>query len=164
MDIEKEEQKEILEGLEQQDFTVSREKIDELHQAMIGERCDAPEPESFFSNGMYARKISIPAGMTIVGRIHKEQHLFACIKGRSIIVVEGKEPFEVTAGDVFVAEPGYKRVGHAIEDSSFLNVHYNPENEIDLPLLESRYVENTDFEPDHLFSNETLNKITKKGE
>ena len=40
----------------------------------------------YFSDGIYVREITIPAGMVIVGKIHKHRHPNFLIKGKVMVI------------------------------------------------------------------------------
>lgn len=122
----------------------TRQKIQELQQSMLELRCDMPEAEHFFAPGMYGRRFSMPAGMLVVGKIHKHAHLMMVLTGRAEIVTEfGRDVVE--AGHVSVSQPGAKRVVLAIEDTVFMTVHHNPKDVEDLADIEAQHIEDEDF-------------------
>lgn len=122
----------------------TRQKIQELQQSMLELRCDMPEAEHFFAPGMYGRRFSMPAGMLVVGKIHKHAHLMMVLKGRAEVVTEfGRDMVE--AGHVSVSQPGAKRVVLALEDTVFMTVHHNPEDAEDLDEIEAQHIEDEDF-------------------
>lgn len=124
--------------------TPTRQKIQELQQSMLELRCDMPEAEHFFAPGMYGRRFSMPAGMLVVGKIHKHAHLMVVLKGRAEIVTEfGRDMVE--AGHVSVSQPGAKRVVLALEDTIFMTVHHNPEDVEDLDEIEAQHIEDEEF-------------------
>ncbi len=92
-----------------------------------------------FAPGMYARKIHIPAGHVIIGKIHRHQHLNFVMKGRCMVATEyGKK--EVKAGDVFVSEAGLKRAVYAVEDCEWVTVHHNPTDTQDLGEIQENVI------------------------
>lgn len=85
---------------------------------------------------VYGREMLIPAGTTIVGKIHRHAHLNVIISGLAWVATEfGRR--EVRAGDVFVSEPGTKRAVHAIEDTRWMTIHPNQTDTRDLAALEA---------------------------
>ena len=93
---------------------------------------------------VYGREMLIPAGTTIVGKIHRHAHLNVVISGRAWVATEfGRR--EVKAGDVFVSEPGTKRAVHAVEDTRWLTVHPNLSNTRNLAEIEA-YVIAPDYD------------------
>lgn len=123
-------------------------KIQELQNSMLEIRTDMPDPRHLFAPGMYGRELIIPAGMLVVGKIHKHSHLLMVLKGRSIIISQfGREIVE--AGYFSVSQPGVKRVVLALEDTIFVTVHHNPEDIEDLEVIERQHIEDENFSLDY---------------
>lgn len=82
------------------------------------------EIETFhhFAHGTYTREIHIPAGVTLVGKIHRYSCINIVAKGR-IAVAMGESSVEISAPHTFVSRAGEKKAGHALEDTVWLNVH-----------------------------------------
>lgn len=80
------------------------------------------QTEHHFVKGMYARSLFIPAGTTLVGKIHKSEHFFILVSGEmTLLTEEGMR--RVQAPYLSCAMPGIKRVGFAHTDSVCLNIH-----------------------------------------
>jgi len=84
----------------------------------------------YFSNGVYCRELFIPAGMMLTGKIHKTEHISIMLKGRMMVLKDG-EPVEVVGPMTEVVKPGIKRVGVAIEDTTWITVHQTDETDVD---------------------------------
>lgn len=92
--------------------------------------------EHYFAPQVYGRKMLIPKGGYIVGKVHRHAHLNVVISGRAIVATPyGRE--EVKAGDVFVSKPWTKRAVHAVEDTVWLTIHPNESDTQDLQAIES---------------------------
>ena len=116
------------------------EKIQKLQAEMKPFACVPPEPVHHFAPGMYLRELSIPAGMLVVGKIHKHSHFLILSKGKAQVVSEfGNEI--INSGHVSVSQAGVKRVVLAIEDCLFLTVHLNKSDSEDLEVIESDHIE-----------------------
>lgn len=88
-----------------------------------------------FAPGVYARKMFIPAGVALAGKIHKYAHWNIVLKGRIVIITEkGREIME--AGTMFVSPPGTKRTGYALENTEWVTIH--PTEETDTDLIEKQ--------------------------
>lgn len=112
-----------------------RSAIHQLEDVMMGmeEQVDLPVVHHF-ADKLYARELFIPAGTTLVGKIHKTEHLNILVKGTILIATE--EGNSILEGpQVLVTGPGTKRVGHAITDSVWITVHGGVEG-TDLDKLE----------------------------
>jgi quercetin dioxygenase-like cupin family protein len=87
--------------------------------------------------GLYAREIFIPAGVLIVGKIHKHSHVNTISKGRVIVATEfGTQ--ELVAPVTFVSVPGTKRAVVAQEDTIWTT--YHPTEETDLAKIEEEVI------------------------
>mgnify|MGYP001592786991 FL=1 len=90
----------------------------------------------YFSDGIYVREISIPAGMVIVGKIHKHRHPNFLLKGKVMVVTEQKGE-EIIEGPCFMmSEGGTKRALYAVTDLVWTTIHHNPTNTEDLEKIE----------------------------
>lgn len=132
----------------------SREQIDRLQAEMVKMPQADLQTEHYFSeSGMYCRKVFRPAGTLIVGKIHKQHHLFLCAMGEIIAWTEtGMKRLQ--AGDVVESKPGTKRVTLAVTDAIGVTVHRT--DKTDLDEIEAELVE-----PDNtaLFDSSNLLKI-----
>lgn len=119
---------------------VSREQICALQDAMAPHRCQQPEPIHMFAPGMYLRELTVPAGMLIVGKIHRHAHFLMVLSGRAEIVSEFGR-MSVSAGHVSVSPAGVKRAVLAIDDTRFVTIHVNKGNSTDLSEIEAEHIE-----------------------
>lgn len=114
----------------------------EAIMALQGELANLPQLDletlHYFVHGMYARQINIPAGTTLVGKIHKTEHFFMLLKGDMTLWTEDGMR-RVQAPYVACAKPGIKRVGFAHEDSVCINVHATELT--DLEQIETQLIE-----------------------
>lgn len=86
-----------------------------------------------FAPGLYAREIFIPAGVLIVGKIHRHAHVNTISRGRVVVATEfGLN--ELVAPVTFVSQPGTKRAVLAHEDTIWTT--YHPTDETDLAKIE----------------------------
>lgn len=70
---------------------------------------------------MYGRKLIIPKGSLIIGRIHKHHCMNFILKGKVVVTGEGGKNY-FQAPDMFISGPGTKRAIRALEDSIWVNV------------------------------------------
>lgn len=118
----------------------NRNKIIQLQEAMRSMACKQPDPRHFFAPGMYLRELVVPAGMLMVGKIHKHEHFLMVLSGRAEVISEfGRDIVE--AGHISVSPAGVKRVVLALEDTQFVTVHVNPTDTHDLELVEAEHIE-----------------------
>lgn len=85
--------------------------------------------EHYFANGMYCRKITMPKGSLVVGKVHTSLHLFMCVKGACTVWTE-LESRNFVAGDVVVSVPGTKRVLLMLEDTVCITMHKTDKTDI----------------------------------
>lgn len=92
-----------------------------------------------FANGLYARELTIPAGMCVVGKTHRGEQLNILSAGRvSLWTDEGVVTVE--APYTIAGKPGTKRAAFAHTDAVWTTIHANPTNEHDLDKLEAAYI------------------------
>jgi len=97
------------------------------------------ETNHYFSDGIYAREIIIPAGVVLVGKKHKEEHLNIISKGDIMILTEDGLK-KVCGPCVIKSKPGIKRLGHALTETIWTTIHPNSKNIKDLQVLEEIYI------------------------
>lgn len=91
----------------------------------------------YFSEGVYAREITIPAGVTLAGKIHKFSQLNILSKG-VISVLIGDEIKTIEAPFTIVSPPGTERIAFAHTDCIWTTVHGT--NETDLEKIEEKFI------------------------
>lgn len=115
-----------------EDPLIIRAKIMQLKDelmAMPGEHIEMPV-EHVFANGMYMRKLFIPKGALLVGKIHKKECINIVAKG-DISVLTETGGMRVAAGFTVVSPAGLQKVGLAHEDTVFINVFLTDETDIE---------------------------------
>lgn len=92
--------------------------------------------------GVYVREVFIPKDSVVTGAIHKKEHLNILSQGEmSVMTEDGLK--RVKASSVIKSMPGIKRAGYAHEDSVWLTICHNPENEQDVLKLEEMFTTNS---------------------
>lgn len=84
----------------------------------------------YFSNGVYAREITIPKGTVLTGKIHKYANLNIMSKGEMSVLTEDgvvrvKAPFTI------VSPPGTKRIAYAHEETVWTTIHGTEETSLE---------------------------------
>ena len=103
-----------------------------------GDSLECPLKHSF-SDNIYVREIAIPAGMVIVGKIHKHEHPNFLMKGKvEVVTEEGTEIIEAPCS--MISKAGTKRALYALTDLVWITVHHNPTNTQDLKELEEEVI------------------------
>lgn len=116
-----------------------REKVMRLEAAL--KECPQIEEDvhHHFAPGLYLRELRIPKGAILTGKIHRHAHLNFLVKGDiSVLTEHGVQ--RLTAPATILSEAGIKRAGYAHEDTIWITVHENPDDERDLAKLETRYI------------------------
>ena len=91
----------------------------------------------YFSKGVYAREITIPAGTVLVGEIHKFTNLNILSKGE-IEVLVGSEIRRIEAPFMIVSPAGTKRIARALSECIWTTVHGT--DEVDLAVIEKTFI------------------------
>jgi hypothetical protein len=89
----------------------------------------------YFAPGMYAREMTVPAGVVVTGAVHRHEHLCTVSKGR-IVVSTDEGMREISAPCTIVSKAGTKRVGYAIEETVWTTYHATNETDLDKLMIE----------------------------
>jgi len=84
----------------------------------------------YFSKGVYARELHIPAGIILTGEIHKFKNLNILSKGCMQVLTEDGIK-EVEAPFTIVSSEGTKRIAYTITDCIWTTIHGTDETDID---------------------------------
>jgi len=96
-----------------------------------------------FTDGVYAREMTIPAETMVVGKIHKHRHHNFLLKGEILVATAERGVEHLKAPLMIVSEPGTQRVGYALTETVWTCIHKNEDNIEDLELLEEINVVDT---------------------
>lgn len=108
-----------------------------LEAAILDEpQTDCPT-KHYFSPGLYAREMFIPAGTVLTGATHKVRHLAVFVG--DISVWEHGQVKRLTGHHTFISEPGAKRVGYAHADTYCTG--FFPTDKTDVAELERELIE-----------------------
>jgi len=95
------------------------------------------EPVHRFSEGLYARELTLPAGSVVIGKIHKHAHLNVIMSGRCTVTTPfGSE--ELEGPMIFESKPDTKRAVYAHTDTVWITFH--PTEETDLDVIEEQII------------------------
>lgn len=85
----------------------------------------------YFTDGVYARELTIPSGHIVVGKIHKHEHLNFLSKGKVTVLTEegGKEV--LTAPCTLISPKGVKRLLYTHEETVWTVIHVTSETDLD---------------------------------
>jgi quercetin dioxygenase-like cupin family protein len=118
------------------DIKINAQHIADLKNAMQqaiddGEidKVDAPL-EHYFAAGLYGRRIFVPAGTTVVTKVHKVQHIAIALKGTCTVIDQDGKKSIVSAPSVFITEPGTQRAIFCHDDVEWITVHASESNDV----------------------------------
>lgn len=116
------------------------DEIQRIQAAMLasGEAVDLTDHTfHHFAEGVYGRELRIPAGIAVIGKMHRYSTLNVLAAGQlAVTTPDGPQILEAPA--IFVSPPGCKKLGVALTDCVFLNVHAS--HETDLEKLEAELI------------------------
>lgn len=101
--------------------------IDKLESILAENPYEVPFSD-IMTPGLYCRSIAMPAGIDLVSKIHKTEHMFYVGKGTAVIANENEGIIIVEAPFMQITVPGTRRIITAITDviwSTFHSVKYN---------------------------------------
>lgn len=86
--------------------------------------------EHLFAAGVYGRKIIIPAGIVMTGKIHKHECINVILKGK--VEVATHDSATIYEGPIsFISSRGSKRVLHTLEETHWMTFHGTTETDIE---------------------------------
>lgn len=89
----------------------------------------------YFVPGLYAREMTIPAGVVLTGAVHRHEHLCTISKGRiQVSIDDGMK--EISAPCTLISKAGTKRVGYALEETVWTTYHVTNETDLDKIMIE----------------------------
>lgn len=107
-----------------------RERVEKLESVIEqAPQVDCPV-RHHFAPGIYAREMTIPAGVVLTGAVHKTEHLNIVVRGH-ILATTDDGARELRGGDVFTSKPGTKRAGYAVEETVWITIHATTETDLD---------------------------------
>jgi len=120
-----------------------REKVSIVEAEMLKHPQIEIPVKHYFSPGVYAREITIPAGTLLTGRIHKYAQLNILSGGRiSVLTDDGMK--DVEAPFTVVSPPGTKRIAFAHTECTWTTILATDEKDPDV--IESEFTVLTEQE------------------
>ncbi len=92
----------------------------------------------FFAEGVYVRQMLIPAGVALVGHIHRQPCVNMVLGEIEVATEDGRK--RIVGPITFASPAGVKRAGYAIRDTLWTTIHANPDNERDIDKLEAALI------------------------
>lgn len=124
---------------------LSKEEIRDLIAHVESKMKESPDQiavplKEYFSEGVYAREITMPKGSLVVGKIHKFKNLNIMTKGElTMISIDGVKRFKAPC--TVVSSPGIKRLSFAHEETVWTTILGT--NETDSEKIESHFIAKT---------------------
>jgi len=113
----------IVSNVSDVDVYQRRIKMDSLETAMLEfDQVDIPV-EHLFNGDIYCRKIMIPKGTLLTGRIHKFDHFDVMISGDITVSTDTGETKRLSGFNLMKGYAGKKRAGYAHEDTHWMTFH-----------------------------------------
>lgn len=120
-----------------------REKVYAIEAEMLRhEQVECPV-RHYFSQGVYAREITIPAGTMLTGKIHKFTQLNILSAGEIAVMTEDGVK-RVRAPFTIVSPPGTKRIAYAFTECVWTTIHGT--DETDLNKIEGNFIAQNEAE------------------
>lgn len=91
--------------------------------------------QHFFADGVYVRQMLIPAGVALVGHIHRHPCVNMVLGEIEVATEEGSR--RIVGPVTFASPAGVKRAGYALKNTLWTTIHANPDNERDIAKLEA---------------------------
>ena len=104
---------------------------------------DCGELTHHFSDGIYLRTVRMKPGTLAIGHRHKTRHFNLLLKGTVTITSSDGMAATLTAPVGFESGPGVRKIAFAHTEVELCSVHPNPDNCVDVAILENRFVTKT---------------------
>ena len=97
------------------------DRVAEMEQHLLKMPQVEMEVDDLYINGMYARKLTIPADTVLTGRVHKQDYINVMVSG-DIAVTVGGEVKRLNAFELIPGQAGQKRVGYTFAETVWLTI------------------------------------------
>ena len=104
-------------------------RLEQVPGAVFGDSDLCPLTHSF-APGVYVRQIFIPAGVLIVGKIHKHEHPNFLMKGKVSVLTESGGVEILEAPLQMISPAGTKRVVYAHTDTVWTTIHVTEKTDL----------------------------------
>ena len=89
-----------------------------------------PETRHYFHGGMYCREVWRPAGVLVVGAVHKKEHFYLIVSG-TVGITTDDGILHVTGPHLLCSKPGTKRAVYAETDTLCMTFHRVESDNVD---------------------------------
>jgi hypothetical protein len=97
-------------------------RVQTLQNAILQMPQYEPETKHTFHAGMYCREVWRPAGVLVVGKIHKKEHFYLIVSG-TVAITTDEGVKSVTGPHLLCSTPGTKRAVYAETDALCMTFH-----------------------------------------
>ena len=104
--------------------------ISDLHKKMLGKFEIDLRIKHNFSNGLYAKEMTVPKGFMIGTHAHKFSHLSILAKGKVLVKTDESEAIYEAPACLEIKE-GINHTIEALEDTVWFCIHATDETDID---------------------------------
>ena len=119
-------------------------------EALQAELCKLPqyEPETkhTFHAGMYCREVWRPAGVLVVGKVHKKEHFYLIVSGTVAITTDDGVQL-ITGPQLLCSTPGTKRAVYAETDALCMTFHV-----VNARTVEDAEIELVESDPNDMYA------------
>lgn len=118
--------------------TITREQVLRAEREMRARGTPVEIPvEHYYSDGVYGRKITIPADTVLTGKIHKKSNMNFLLAGEITVSTEAGM-VKLVAPAIVVSPPGTKRIAYTHTEVVWVTVHGTHER--DLAKIEEEFI------------------------
>lgn len=110
--------------------TSMREKVERLQSVLENHPQVECPVRHYFAPGVYAREMTIPAGVIATGAVHKTEHLSIISIGHCVLTTDDGVK-EIHGPCTFVSKPGAKRALVAVTQTVITTIHPTDETDLD---------------------------------
>ena len=104
-----------------------------------------PQTKHTFHGGMYCREVWRPAGVLVIGKVHKKEHFYLVASGTLAITTDDGVQ-EVTGPHLLCSKPGTKRAVYAHTDAVCMTFH-----RVESDNVEDAEIELVEHDPESMF-------------
>lgn len=104
-------------------LSLAQEKLQAVEDHLLTLPQADPQTSHHMCDGVYLRKILIPAGCCATGAVHLTETIDILVYGDLTVVTEQGKKRVWKPGSIFVSSPGLKKVAYAHQDTMWITAH-----------------------------------------
>jgi len=98
-------------------------RVQDLEEEILEYPQADPQTTHHIADGVYLRKIIIPAGATVTGAVHLTETLDIMVYGDLLVITEEGRRRVTQPGSIFVSKAGLKKVAYANKETMWITAH-----------------------------------------